>query len=108
MPKYLCEADYTKDGMAGLIKDGGTKRKQAVEAALKSVGGSLDAFYFSFGARDAMLILDLPDNTAAAAMSLAVSASGAVVLKTTPLLTCEQLDAATSKIPHYRAPGAPA
>ena len=106
MPKYLCEVDYTQNGTAGLIKDGGTKRRQAVEAAVKSVGGSIDVFYFSFGIRDAVIIADLPDNVAAAAISLAVSASGAVSVKTTPLLTCEQIDAAVGKKVGYRAPGA--
>ena len=106
MPKYLFEADYSVEGTKGLIKDGGTKRRTAVEAAAKSVGGKMESFYFSFGIRDAFIVADLPDDVAAAALSLAVSASGAVVLKTTPLITCEQIDQAAKKTVSYRAPGA--
>ena len=105
MPKYLCEADYSQQGTSGLVKDGGSKRRAAVEAAVKSVGGTVEAFYFSFGTRDVVIIADMPNNVAAAAISLAVSASGAVTLKTTPLLTCEEIDAAAKKAVKYRAPG---
>ena len=106
MAKYLFEADYSAEGTKGLIKDGGSKRRTAVSAALKAVGGKLESFYFTFGIRDAVLVVELPDNVAAAAVSLAVGASGAVVLKTTPLITCEEIDAATKKSVGYRAPGA--
>jgi hypothetical protein len=43
MPKYLITASYTAEGVRGLLKDGGTKRRQAAEAALKSVGGRVEA-----------------------------------------------------------------
>jgi uncharacterized protein with GYD domain len=106
MPKYLLEADYSVAGTQGLLKEGGTKRRAAVEAALKTVGGKLESFYFTFGMRDAVLIVDLPDNEAAIAMSMTVGASGSVTLKTTPLLTCDQVDKATKSKVGYRAPGA--
>lgn len=106
MAKYLFEADYSTDGTKGLIKDGGTKRRNAVEAAVKSVGGKIETFYFTFGIRDAIIIAELPDNVSAAALSLTVSASGAVALKTTPLMSCEDIDAASKKTVGYRAPGA--
>ena len=49
MPKYLVMASYTAEGVKGLLKDGGTKRRRAAEAALESVGGRVEAFYFAFG-----------------------------------------------------------
>lgn len=106
MARYMFEADYSAEGTKGLIKDGGTKRRAAVEAGLKSVGGKMEAMYFTFGIRDAVIIAELPDNVSAAALSLTVSASGAVALKTTPLLTCADVDAAAKKSVAYRAPGA--
>jgi uncharacterized protein with GYD domain len=105
MPRYLFECDYTDQGTQGLLKDGGSKRRAAVERMVASVGGKVEAFYFTFGIRDAVVIAELPDNVTAAALSLAVSASGAVAYKTTPLLTPEEIDQATKKRVDYRPPG---
>ncbi len=49
-------------------------------------------------------IVELPDNVTAAAMSLVVSAGGAVAYKTTPLLTPEEIDEATKKTVAYQPP----
>jgi len=106
MPKYLCTAGYTAEGLQGVVKDTASGRKAAVQKAVKRLGGKLEAFYFSFGDDDVVLIVDLPDNTAAAAMSLAVGSSGMVQLRTTPLLTVEEVDKAIKVKSTYRAPGA--
>ena len=106
MPKYLCTFDYSATGSHGLLKDGGSKREKAVAEAVKSVGGKLEAFYFAFGAADAIVIVDMPDNVAAAAMSLAVGATGAGSLRTTVLLTPKEIDAAAKAKSSYKAPGA--
>jgi uncharacterized protein with GYD domain len=105
MAKYLFQASYTQDGIKGLLKDGGSQRRAAAEAAIKGVGGKLEAFYFAFGDTDAFAIAEAPDNVSAAAVSLAVCASGAVHAKTTVLMTPEEMDAATQKTVSYRAPG---
>ena len=105
MPKYLVQASYTPEGAKGLLKDGGTKRRAAVEEMAFGLGGSLEAFYYAFGDADVCVIVNAPDNVTAAAVSLAVNASGAVNLKTTPLLTPEDIDQATKKSVSYRPPG---
>ena len=106
MPKFLCTAGYTAEGLQGVVKDTASGRKAAVQKAVKGLGGKVEAFYFSFGDDDVVLIVDLPDNTAAAAMSLAVGSSGLVQLRTTPLLTVEEVDKAIKAKSTYRAPGA--
>ena len=105
MAKYLMEVSYTAEGVKGLLKDGGTKRRQAATEALKSVGGKVEAFYFAFGDTDVYLIADFPDHAAVSAASLAIVASGAVHSKTVVLLTPEEIDQATKKVVKYRAPG---
>jgi uncharacterized protein with GYD domain len=105
MPKYLIQASYTVDGIQGLLKDGGSKRKAAAEQAIKGLGGNIEAFYFAFGDADAVVIADAPDNQTAAAVSLAVTASGAVRTKITVLLTPEEMDQAAKKSVSYRPPG---
>ncbi len=105
MPKYLVQANYTAEGAKGLRKDGGSKRRQAAEALIKEAGGKLEAFYYTFGDTDAILILDLPDNSSMVALSLAVNASGLTKSKTIPLVTIEELDSAAKKPLQYRPPG---
>ncbi len=105
MAKYLILASYTAEGAKGVLKDGGTKRRQAAEAAIKSAGGKLEEFYFAFGESDAIVIVDAPDHATVASASLAISASGAVRTKTVVLITPEEIDKASKKSTTYRAPG---
>jgi uncharacterized protein with GYD domain len=105
MAKYLIKATYKTKGVKGLIKEGGTGRRALVKQLTESLGGKLDAFYYSYGEADAIIICDLPDPTVGLAFSLAVNASGAVHISTTPLITPEEMDAASRKLPAYRAPG---
>jgi uncharacterized protein with GYD domain len=105
VPKYLVQANYVGDGVKALLKDGASGRRAAVEKAFASVGGRLESFYFAFGDTDAFVIGDVPDNVSAAALSLAVNASGTVTSTLTVLLTPEDVDAAVKKTVSYRAPG---
>ncbi len=105
MPKYLFEASYTVDGAKGLEKEGGTSRREAVKKHLEELGGKLEAMYFAFGDVDCFVIVDLPDNVSAAALSLAVNQSGAIATKAIVLLTPEDMDKAMKKKVHFRAPG---
>lgn len=104
MPKYLIQANYTVDGVKALRAKGGSARRAAVQASAKSVGGSLETFYFCFGETDAVVILDLPDNAAAAALALAVGETGAVSASTTVLITPEEIDDAVARKVEYQAP----
>jgi len=106
MPKFLVEAAYTAEGLRGLHKDKASGRKQAVIKAVESLDGRVEAFYFAMGKRDVIVIAELPDSISAAALSLAVSASGLVRIATTALLGVEDIDRALAKNLTYRAPGA--
>jgi len=105
MPKYLIQGAYTIEGTKGVLKEGGSKRREAAEALAKSLGGKIEAFYFAFGETDAFAIVDVPDNVSAAAAALAIAASGAVRVKTTVLITPEEMDQAAKKTVSYRPPG---
>jgi uncharacterized protein with GYD domain len=72
---------------------------------LRPAGGEIEAFYYGLGDDDAYVIVSLPDNVTAASVSMAVNASGAVNLRTTVLLTPEEIDQATRKSMNYRVPG---
>ena len=108
MPKYLIEASYTHEGVEGVRTKGGSSRRSAVVKTAKSVGGKIEAFYFAFGEYDAIVLLDLPDNEAAAAVALAVDAAGGATTKTTVLLTAKEVDDAAKRsrdAVDYRPPG---
>lgn len=106
MPKYLWEVTYTLEGVQGVMKEGGSGRRDMVEQLVAKAGGTLEAFYFTFGGSDAVVIAELPDDATAAAVSLTVGASGAASLETTVLLTPEQIDQAKDRTIAYRPPGA--
>ena len=105
MPKYLFQASYTPQGIAGIRTQGGSSRRDIVAAMVESLGGSIECFYFAFGDTDVMTVIDLPDNETATAIALTVNASGALNLRTNVLLTPEEVDAAAERSVDYRPPG---
>jgi uncharacterized protein with GYD domain len=105
MPKYLIEASYTLQGVKGVQSEGGSGRRDAVAKLAESAGGRLECFYFAFGDRDVYTIVELPDNESAAAVALAVNASGGVSVRTVVLMDPEEVDAAAKRSVDYRPPG---
>jgi len=105
MPKYLYQGSYTQTGAQGLLKEGGTSRRDMVSAMVESMGGSLEAFYFAFGGNDICAIVDVPDHATAAAMSIAVGVAGTLNLTTTVLIDPEEIDEAVKMTVNYRPPG---
>ena len=105
MTKYLVQASYTVDGIKGVMKEGASSRRSTIEKLTQSLGGTMEGFYFAFGDADVYVIVDLPNNETVAALSMAVNASGAVSLKTTVLMTVDEVDRATKMTVNYRAPG---
>jgi uncharacterized protein with GYD domain len=103
--KYLISASYTPEGMKGVISKGGTARRDAVSKMVAEMGGTVESFYFAFGDTDAFVVADLPENVSAAAVGMAVAASGMAGAKTTVLLTPEEVDRAAQSKVHYPAPG---
>ncbi len=106
MAKFLAKASYNAEGARALIKEGGSNRVAAVTKATKALGGKVESFYFAYGGVDAYVIVDVADEAAALALSLAVNASGTVSLEMVPLITAKQMDDAAKKHVKYRAPGA--
>jgi uncharacterized protein with GYD domain len=105
MPKFLFQATYNAEGARGVLKEGGSGRRAAVEQLVKGLGGKLEAYYFAFGDVDAFVIADLPGNVDAVAGALAANASGVMQVKTTVLFTSEEMDAATKRAANFRPPG---
>jgi len=105
MAKYLIRASYTAEGVKGLLKDGGTKRRKVVTDMMKPLGITVESFYYALGDADVYLIVEAPDLAAVTAVSLTTNASGAVKVNTTVLMTPEEVDAAVQKSVSYTPPG---
>jgi uncharacterized protein with GYD domain len=106
MAKFMFLASYTAEGTKGLLKDGGSGRRSAIEKLVKSAGGKVESVYYTFGQDDIVIIADCPDNASAAGVSLHVGASGSARCRTVPLLSIEEIDVATKKNIDYKKPGA--
>lgn len=105
MPKYLFEASYTPEGVRALKDAGATSRAKAIDEMATALGGSLESFHFAFGDVDVYVVVDLPDDEAAAAAAFTVGASPMTKIKTIKLLTLDEADAAIGRSVSYRPPG---
>ena len=96
IPKEVCNAPLHDPG--GLHTGGLGGTGQAAAESLsgdpthgQELKGRVVSFYNSFGDYDAVVIVELPDNEAAAAVAIAASAGGALrAIKTTPLMTAQE------------------
>jgi uncharacterized protein with GYD domain len=104
MPKYLVQGSYTDQGLKGLLKEGGSKRRAMVEKLAEEMGGKLDVFYFAFGGDDFVIILDLPGNIDMAATAIVAQASGMVKSRVTVLMAPEDVDQAVQRKVDFRPP----
>lgn len=105
MTKFLIEASYTADGAKGVLKaGGGSARRLATDKMIAELGGKMEAFYYVSNC-DAYVICELPDMASAAAIALAIKATGLGSIKTTVLMHPEEVDKATQMSINYRVPG---
>ena len=88
---YFChQVNYTKEAWAKLMENP-QDRLEAVRAPIEKLGGRLHTSFFAFGSFDVLVITEMPDNIAAAAIAIAFAAGGAVQsIQTTPLMTSAQ------------------
>ena len=90
MPNYLLQVSYTPEAFAAMIKHP-QNRAEAVRKPIEKLGGKEVGFWFAFGEYDVVAIMEMPDDTHAAAFALAAAAGGACkAVKTTPLLSVEE------------------
>jgi uncharacterized protein with GYD domain len=87
---YLLQVAYTPEAWAAMLNNP-QDRSQAVEGAIKKLGGKIERFWLSFGDYDIIGVVEMPDSVTAAAFSMAIAAGGACKdVKTTPLLTTQE------------------
>jgi uncharacterized protein with GYD domain len=97
MASYLLEVSYTPATLSALMANP-EDRTKVVGAAVKKLGGKITGFWFSFGDADIIGILEMPDNTSMAALSMAIGGGGACrTVRTTPLMSIADGIAAMKK-----------
>jgi uncharacterized protein with GYD domain len=90
LPHYLVQVAYSSEGSAAIVEKP-QNRIEAVRPAVEKLGGKLISGWYSLGEYDAVLVVEMPSNVNAMALSMAFSAGGAVKkVSTTPLLTAEE------------------
>lgn len=105
MARYLFKVSYSVDGLKGMMKEGAENRATFIAKMTADMGGSLESFDFAFGETDVYVVCEIPDDETAAAIAMAVGASGTGSLQTVKLLTPAQIDKARGITTGYRAPG---
>ena len=107
LPVYLSRFSYQPDVVKALLNEPQDRSKAGREVA-ESLGGKLLGFWYSFGEFDGVFLLEAPDNATAAAVAMAVGASGALAeVETTVLLDMDEAQDAMRKAAAatYRPPG---
>ena len=90
MAQYLLQVAYTSEAWANMVKHP-QDRIGIVSKVIQSLGGKMIGGWLSFGDYDTVAVFEMPDNTSAAAFSIAAAAGGACKsIKTTPLLSTEE------------------
>ncbi len=107
MPLFLFQASYTAEAWAAQVKNP-KDRIRVIKPIARKLGGKIVHGWLSFGEYDVVGVCEMPDNTSAAAFSIAAGAGGALkALKTTPLITLDEGVEAMKKAAGagYKPPG---
>lgn len=90
MPYFMVQVSYSQPSIKAMT-DNPQDRAASVRKMVEAAGGKLHAWFYCFGEYDVVLIEEWADMTSAAALALAVGASGSVSrIVTTPLLTPQE------------------
>ena len=89
MASYLLQLTYTAEAWAALLKHP-QDRTTAVQKVIEKLGGKVGPFWMAFGEYDLVGMIEMPDNIAAAAFAMAITAGGACRVKTTALISVEE------------------
>ena len=104
---YLIQANYTQQGVAGLVSSP-EDRTGVLKSIVEAAGGKVITLDYCFGEFDVVGVLEMPDNTAMTSLAMAFGASGAVAnMRTTVLISTADGFAAAQKAKEisYRPPG---
>ncbi len=80
MPNYVLLGQFTRKGLERI--DESPERLEAAKKELEALGGKLKQFYLTTGQYDLVVVIEAPDDEAAAKFSIATGARGNVRIET--------------------------
>jgi uncharacterized protein with GYD domain len=97
MALYMTQFSYTAEAWASLARNP-VDRGPAINALFEKVGGRLLGLYYCLGEYDGLVLAEAPDDTAVTAALIAVVGAGHIKsIKTTRLLSADDMMAALKK-----------
>ena len=108
MSLYMFRVQATAEAVKGVMAEGVAARAANAKQVVESLGGKMvgDGYYVVEGSgATAVLLVEFGETESAAALSLAVSASGVGTINYERLLTPEEAQVVVNRIPSYRPPG---
>ena len=95
MSTYLVQFSYASRAIKSLVDQPEVDHAGQASAMVASIGGKLLGYWYAFGAFDGVVLIEAPDNSAAASVAMAIGGTGEVTrLETTVLLTMDEAQAA--------------
>jgi uncharacterized protein with GYD domain len=90
MAYFMMQGAFTDKAWAAMAAKP-QNREELFGAVVRKAGGRIHGYWFSFGDYDSVVIVEVPDNVSAAALSVSSTAEGAFkALRTTPLMTPQE------------------
>jgi uncharacterized protein with GYD domain len=90
MGLYMLQFTYTADAWAAMTSEP-ADRSQGIDRLCQAHGGRLVDLYYSFSDVDGVVLIDVPDHTAASGVALTALAQGHIkTYKMIPLLTAAE------------------
>src|ERR1700674_1693005 len=90
MPYFIGTGQYTRDAVSGMMQSPENRRLSA-EKLFESLGGKLHSYFVTFGDKDWLIIVELPNADAMVPAAAMATAGGGVCNVSSPLaLTAEE------------------
>jgi len=107
MATYLTAFKHAPDTWARLAANP-VDRRESLGPVIEKMGGKLLGYWYAFGDVDGYALIEAPDDVSVASLMVKVSASGALSVSTTKLMTVEEALQAFRRAGDidYRPPGA--
>ena len=98
MPQFLVQFTYASRSIKALVEEPEVDHAAQASKMVASLGGKLLGYWYAFGEFDGMVLIEAPDPTTVAAVSMAIGGTGEVSrIQTTVLMTMEEARAASRK-----------